>query len=139
MITFRSPARSSRRWSHSGCPFYKPDWSPHVIGLVLGADTDWAEVTELLAESYCLMAPQKLARLVERPADPEPSGAADWWLVTPPVPGAFCLVLHSHLPWLPGHGVWPLGEEWLSRPGWSPTSRWSPSWTPLRQKAIGTS
>jgi 1,4-alpha-glucan branching enzyme len=29
------------------------------------------------------------------------------------VPGAFCLVLHSHLPWLPGHGVWPLGEEWL--------------------------
>jgi 1,4-alpha-glucan branching enzyme len=33
--------------------------------------------------------------------------------VTSPVPGAFCLVLHSHLPWLPGHGVWPLGEEWL--------------------------
>jgi len=29
------------------------------------------------------------------------------------VPGAFCLVLHSHLPWLPGHGVWPVGEEWL--------------------------
>ncbi|GAA4724139.1 glycoside hydrolase family 57 protein [Pedococcus ginsenosidimutans] len=33
--------------------------------------------------------------------------------MTSPVPGAFCLVLHSHLPWLPGHGVWPLGEEWL--------------------------
>jgi 1,4-alpha-glucan branching enzyme len=31
----------------------------------------------------------------------------------PAVPGAFCLVLHSHLPWLPGHGVWPVGEEWL--------------------------
>ncbi len=29
------------------------------------------------------------------------------------VPGAFALVLHSHLPWLPGHGVWPLGEEWF--------------------------
>jgi 1,4-alpha-glucan branching enzyme len=29
------------------------------------------------------------------------------------VPGAFCLVLHSHLPWVAGHGVWPLGEEWL--------------------------
>ena len=39
--------------------------------------------------------------------------AADWRLVTSAVPGAFCLVLHSHLPWLPGHGVWPLGEEWL--------------------------
>lgn len=27
--------------------------------------------------------------------------------------GAFCLVLHSHLPWLPHHGSWPVGEEWL--------------------------
>lgn len=27
--------------------------------------------------------------------------------------GTFCLVLHSHLPWLPHHGSWPVGEEWL--------------------------
>ncbi|OLT48545.1 1,4-alpha-glucan branching protein [Saccharomonospora sp. CUA-673] len=27
--------------------------------------------------------------------------------------GTFCLVLHSHLPWLPHHGIWPVGEEWL--------------------------
>ncbi|MGH4025385.1 MAG: 1,4-alpha-glucan branching protein, partial [Pseudonocardiaceae bacterium] len=27
--------------------------------------------------------------------------------------GTFCLVLHSHLPWLAHHGVWPVGEEWL--------------------------
>jgi len=27
--------------------------------------------------------------------------------------GTFCLVLHSHLPWLLGHGRWPVGEEWL--------------------------
>ena len=27
--------------------------------------------------------------------------------------GTFCLVLHSHLPWLPHHGRWPVGEEWL--------------------------
>ncbi len=27
--------------------------------------------------------------------------------------GAFCLVLHSHLPWLAHHGRWPVGEEWL--------------------------
>lgn len=25
----------------------------------------------------------------------------------------FCLVLHSHLPWLANHGRWPVGEEWL--------------------------
>ena len=29
------------------------------------------------------------------------------------VPGAFALVLHSHLPWLAHHGRWPVGEEWL--------------------------
>jgi 1,4-alpha-glucan branching enzyme len=27
--------------------------------------------------------------------------------------GSFCLVLHSHLPWLSHHGSWPVGEEWL--------------------------
>jgi 1,4-alpha-glucan branching enzyme len=27
--------------------------------------------------------------------------------------GTFCLVLHSHLPWLAKHGSWPVGEEWL--------------------------
>ena len=27
--------------------------------------------------------------------------------------GTFALVLHSHLPWLAGHGRWPVGEEWL--------------------------
>ena len=33
-------------------------------------------------------------------------------MTTEPV-GSFCLVLHSHLPWLPHHGSWPVGEEWL--------------------------
>jgi 1,4-alpha-glucan branching enzyme len=42
----------------------------------------------------------------------------------PAVPGAFCLVLHSHLPWLPGHGVWPVGEEWLYQ-------AWVESYVPL--------
>lgn len=33
--------------------------------------------------------------------------------MTDRVPGQFALVLHSHLPWLPNHGRWPVGEEWL--------------------------
>ncbi len=40
------------------------------------------------------------------------------------VPGSFCFVLHSHLPWLPGHGVWPVGEEWLFQ-------AWAESYLPL--------
>jgi 1,4-alpha-glucan branching enzyme len=27
--------------------------------------------------------------------------------------GSFALVLHTHLPWLPHAGTWPVGEEWL--------------------------
>ncbi|MDZ7578439.1 MAG: 1,4-alpha-glucan branching protein domain-containing protein [Candidatus Nanopelagicales bacterium] len=38
--------------------------------------------------------------------------------------GTFCLVLHTHLPWLVGHGSWPVGEEWLHQ-------AWSGSYAPL--------
>jgi 1,4-alpha-glucan branching enzyme len=38
--------------------------------------------------------------------------------------GTFCLVLHSHLPWLAHHGVWPVGEEWLYQ-------AWAHSYLPL--------
>ncbi|TDV54070.1 1,4-alpha-glucan branching protein domain-containing protein [Actinophytocola oryzae] len=38
--------------------------------------------------------------------------------------GTFCLVLHSHLPWLPHHGTWPVGEEWLYQ-------AWAHSYLPL--------
>ena len=27
--------------------------------------------------------------------------------------GTVAFVLHSHLPWVLGHGGWPVGEEWL--------------------------
>jgi 1,4-alpha-glucan branching enzyme len=34
--------------------------------------------------------------------------------MTPRAPvGTFALVLHTHLPWLPHAGTWPVGEEWL--------------------------
>ncbi|WP_298182015.1 glycoside hydrolase family 57 protein [Saccharomonospora sp.] len=38
--------------------------------------------------------------------------------------GTFCLVLHSHLPWLPHHGNWPVGEEWLYQ-------AWAHSYVPV--------
>jgi 1,4-alpha-glucan branching enzyme len=43
--------------------------------------------------------------------------------VSEPV-GTFCLVLHSHLPWLAHHGRWPVGEEWLNQ-------AWAHSYLPL--------
>lgn len=38
--------------------------------------------------------------------------------------GAFALVLHTHLPWVAHHGVWPVGEEWLYQ-------AWASSYLPL--------
>jgi hypothetical protein len=35
---------------------------------------DWDEVAELLPESYCVLAPKKLAALVSRPTPPAWSG-----------------------------------------------------------------
>jgi len=38
--------------------------------------------------------------------------------------GTFCLVLHSHLPWLAHHGSWPVGEEWIYQ-------AWASSYIPV--------
>ena len=40
------------------------------------------------------------------------------------VPGELALVLHTHLPYLRNHGVWPVGEEWLFQ-------AWGTSWLPV--------
>jgi len=39
-------------------------------------------------------------------------------------PGELALVLHTHLPELRHHGVWPVGEEWLFE-------AWGTSWLPV--------
>jgi 1,4-alpha-glucan branching enzyme len=44
--------------------------------------------------------------------------------VTPVAPRELALVLHTHLPYLKGHGVWPVGEEWLFQ-------AWAESWLPV--------
>jgi hypothetical protein len=67
-MTFRSSGAELDALVNSGHPFYKPDWSPTVVGIVLDAGTDWDEVAELLTESYCIMAPQKLVGLLNRPS-----------------------------------------------------------------------
>jgi predicted DNA-binding protein (MmcQ/YjbR family) len=67
LVTFRSSGAELDALIRAGHPFFKPVWAPDVVGMVLGEDVDWAEVAELLTESYCLLAPKKLAARVERP------------------------------------------------------------------------
>ncbi|MFG3642785.1 MmcQ/YjbR family DNA-binding protein [Micromonospora sp. NPDC047762] len=68
LLTFRSPLDEIAGLLATGHPFYKPDWSPTVVGMVLDDNTDWEEVGELLTESYCVMAPKRLAARVGPPA-----------------------------------------------------------------------
>ncbi|WP_328375218.1 MmcQ/YjbR family DNA-binding protein [Micromonospora zamorensis] len=70
LLTFRSPLDEIAGLLGGGHPFYKPEWGPTVVGMVLDGDTDWDEVAELLTESYCMLAPKRLAALVGPPAPP---------------------------------------------------------------------
>jgi predicted DNA-binding protein (MmcQ/YjbR family) len=69
VMTFRSSGEELGVLQRSGHPFFRPGWGNDVVGMVLDGDTDWSEVAELVTESYCVMAPKKLAAQVDRPAE----------------------------------------------------------------------
>jgi hypothetical protein len=66
VLTFRADGQELHALTHGGPPFYKPKWHPQIVGMIIEDGADWAEITELLTESYCLRAPRKLAALVPR-------------------------------------------------------------------------
>jgi hypothetical protein len=67
VLTFRARGPELEVLRLAPKPFFKPVWFPDIVGLVLDDATDWDEVGELLTESYCALAPQKLVALVDRP------------------------------------------------------------------------
>jgi hypothetical protein len=63
VMTFRAAGPELAALTSVGHPFFKARWGSDVVGIVLDEDeTDWDEVSELLAESYCILAPKGLAR-----------------------------------------------------------------------------
>lgn len=68
VLTFRSRGPELEALGEVGPPFFRPVWHPEVVGMVLAADIDWDEVAELLTESYCTLAPPRLAAQVDRPS-----------------------------------------------------------------------
>jgi hypothetical protein len=66
-ITFRGEPDEVIAFEHLGDPYFRASWGGNVIGLLLDDDTDWTELAELLTDSYCLQAPDRLAALVDRP------------------------------------------------------------------------
>jgi YjbR len=65
LLTFRAAGEELLALVHAGWPFYKPPWSPTIVGMVIDDDTDWDEVAELVTESYRFCAPQKLRRRLD--------------------------------------------------------------------------
>lgn len=74
-ITFRAEPDEVMAFEHLGPPYFKADWGGNVVGLVIDERTDWDELAELLTDSYCIQAPERLAERVPRPAlgDARPS------------------------------------------------------------------
>ena len=70
VLTFRSSGDELDALRSMGHPFFRPGWGTNTVGMVLSAaeGLDWPEIQELLTESYCILAPKKLASQVPRPA-----------------------------------------------------------------------
>lgn len=66
-ITFRAEPDEVQAFQHLGPQYFKASWGTNVVGIVLDQHTDWDELTELLTDSYCIQAPQRLAEQVDRP------------------------------------------------------------------------
>ncbi len=66
-VVFRAEPDEVMAFRHLGAPYFKAEWGRNVVGLLLDDDTDWAELAELLTDSYCLQAPQRLVEKVDRP------------------------------------------------------------------------
>ena len=67
VMTFRAAGPELAALRHAGHPFFRPAWGVDAVGMVLADDVSWDEVTELVTESYCVVAPKKLVERVDRP------------------------------------------------------------------------
>ena len=70
VMTFRVPLDDLLGLTVRGFPFFRAPWGHNVAAVFLSDHTDWAEVAELITDSYCEMAPKFLAARV---APPPPS------------------------------------------------------------------
>ena len=65
VLTFRSSGPELDALGNAGHPYFRPVWFPDIAGMVLDDEVDWDAVEEFIRHSYCVMAPKKLAALVD--------------------------------------------------------------------------
>ncbi len=61
VLTFRITDAERVLFGELGLPYWATRWGRDVGGLVLGEESDWTEIAELVTESYRLLAPKKLS------------------------------------------------------------------------------
>ena len=66
VLIFRSSGQELDALRSAGDPFFRPAWGVGAVGVVIEPGTDWEEITELVTDSYCTQAPNKLAARVGR-------------------------------------------------------------------------
>ena len=66
-VTFRAEPGEVLAFEHLGPRHFRASWGDNVVGMLLDQSTDWAELAEMLTDSYCLQAPPTLAERVPRP------------------------------------------------------------------------
>ncbi|MFI1993041.1 MmcQ/YjbR family DNA-binding protein [Actinoplanes sp. NPDC020271] len=66
VMTFRVPIEDLLGLTAAGFPYFRALWGDNVAAAVLGAHTDWTEITELVTDSYREMAPKFLASKIGR-------------------------------------------------------------------------
>ena len=71
VMTFRVPGDEIAGLLAGGPPFYPAGWGTDVAGMVLDEKSDWEEIAELLTDSYCVLAPKRLAAQVSAPSGAE--------------------------------------------------------------------
>jgi YjbR len=67
VLIFRSSGQELNALRGSGEPFFRPAWGVDAVGMVIEPGADWQEISELVTDSYCTVAPNKLVARVERP------------------------------------------------------------------------
>lgn len=65
VLTFRSPRPPGEVRRFARAPFFRPPWFENIVGLSLDSATDWDEVSELVTQSYRLLAPKSLVRTLD--------------------------------------------------------------------------
>lgn len=67
VLTFRSSGPELDAMGTAGYPYFRPVWFPDIAGMVLDDGADWDLIAEVVRHSYRVMAPKKLAALIDRP------------------------------------------------------------------------